>query len=308
MFTIIEEQFDNSIVLTNDMLKNAINSYELDNQYCHEMTESVNDDRIDDLLYTEATGEFSAKVSDTFKKIIEAVKKFIQDTKRAIKAKIMKHNINKQIKALELKMKELTDAGYDVDGCTVTLNPKNKARVNRDVRFVINIYKKYADSIVDLVVKFDNYSESELNNLVKTVERYNDKYESNLENVLSDYMSSVKTTDSLYEEVVSEIDDLNDNLDELEDIMNNKLDDLQEKAAKIAEAEKDEKKAEAKAKKVALLKSVANKITSAGKKTTNAIAKHPFVSLSALFIGLSTLVSTKALKNQKKAIKALGNL
>ena len=200
MFKIIEDQFNNNINLTNTMFEFVIKSYNSDIDYVRKMTESVNDYRIEDLLYTEASGNFTTKIKDIFNKIIEAIKKFTIDTKRAIKTKIMQMKIKKVINNISKEITKPIDqliSSYEDSIITLTSIVNKIQRTNdiekieklsNDIQTIQKKHEKFIVQKVDLCSRTVRATSEKMVKKInkKSSEEFGEKYIYNCIDRISD--------------------------------------------------------------------------------------------------------------------------
>ena len=299
MFKIIEERFNDGIQESNYLLKSAINAYNSDMEYTQEITESVNDYRIEDLLYTEASVNFASKVKEAFVKIIEAIKKFITDSKRAIKTKMAQLKINMQLNKLKKKMDALSEAGIDIDDTVVKLNKNNVSKAKVTTKMIVERYKKYCSVAVELASKASYCTDSEFERLKTKMDNVDKIYVDKITTCINDYFSLVAHVGEAYNEVIEEFNKLADTLDEVLSIIHDAEKRLMDEAEKAAKDEVENEKNAKKAKRIAFIKMVGNKIATASKTVANAVQKHPFVAISALSATIAGISIGAVVKNKK---------
>lgn len=277
------DEMNKTILKTDVLLETVCQYYDIDTYYC----ESA------DVIY-ESSNSFVEKTKSIFKSMIEAVKKFTKSLIETIKKKVSDTAFKIKLKKLK-KQLELTDKFEFNDSKKYVFKTREEAialaeKMCNDMEKIVNVINSK---------KFK--SEEELNDLAnKLTNAWSDKYEKIWDTNDDDDKSYININLKSFRDAAKIIDDAeNRSIDKILLTLDSQMEKILNNTAKKCEASSTDELATAKVK---WYKKLSNTMISGCNKVKSAVAKHPFIAISAVAAacsGITGIAATKLISDKK---------
>lgn len=281
------DEMNKTLLKTDVLLETVCQYYDIDTYY----SESV------DVLY-EANEGFVEKTKSVFKSMIEAVKEFTKKLIETIKKKVSDVAFKAKLKKLK-KQLELTDKFEFNDSKKYVFKTREEAialaeKMCNDMEKIVNVINSK---------KFK--SEEELDDLAnKLTNAWTDKYGKIWDTNIGDAESYININFKSTRDAAKILDDAeNNSIDRMLLALDSQMEKILKNTAKNCEASSTDELATAKVK---WYKKLSNTMISGCNKVKSAVAKHPFISISAVAAALSG-VGAGIIIGKNKKIKDLKN-
>ena len=277
------DEMNKTILKTDVLLETVCQCYDIDTYYC----ESA------DVIY-ESSNSFVEKTKSIFKSMIEAVKKFTKNLIETIKKKVSDAAFKIKLKKLK-KQLELTDKFEFNDSKKYVFKTREEAialaeKMCNDMEKIVNVINSK---------KFK--SEEDLDDLAnKLTNAWSDKYEKIWDTNDDDNESYININLKSFRDAAKIIDDAeNRSIDKILLALDSQMEKILNNTAKKCEASSTDELATAKVK---WYKKLSNTMISGCNKVKSAVAKHPFIAISAVAAacsGITGIAATKLISDKK---------